>query len=247
MISLPSSLLPVIDLQQGFAVHAVAGKRAEYQRLCSRWCDKPGDTALILEALRRKLNLSEFYVADLDAIMGNGNHYGLIQELIRQGFRIWLDAGVRSLNDVDAILKLGVAEVIVASETVLDEDWSQLRDHSALEKLVFSIDLYQGKLRTTGAVFAGQEPMEVVKTVVNWGYRKIIVLDIASVGKSAGCSTLPLCQQIKELHPAVELITGGGIRSISDITHLEQAGIERVLVSTWLHNSPTNFAPSPTA
>jgi len=247
VIPLPPSLLPVIDLRQGYAVHAVAGNRAAYQRLRSRWCDSPGDVMQLLEMLRKELGLDEFYIADLDAIAGIGHHQDTIRQLVEEGYRIWLDAGVRSLHDVEAMQQMGVEYVIVASETMKDDAWHRLKDHPACEKLVFSLDLYQDKLRSTAELLAHMEPMDVVNMVVSWGIRRIIILDIANVGTSTGCSTLPLCQQVKALHAAVELITGGGIRSLADIEHLEQSGIERVLVATWLHDSATIFVPSPTA
>lgn len=247
MIPLPPSLLPVIDLRQGYAVHAVAGNRAAYQRLRSRWCDSPGDVMQLLEMLRTELGLDEFYIADLDAIAGIGHHHPLIRQLVEQGYRIWLDSGLRSLHDLEAMQQLGVGYIILASETMKADAWHRLKDHPTCEKLVFSLDLYQGKLRSTAELLAHMEPMDIVNTVVSWGIRRIIVLDIANVGTSAGCSTLPLCQQIKALHPAVELITGGGIRSLADIEQLEQSGIQRVLVATWLHDVATTFALSPTA
>ncbi len=245
MIRYPSSLLPVIDLKQGKAVHAVAGNRDSYQPLRSCWSNSPGDVQKLLGEMRTKLGLNEFYVADLDAIAGVGHHQPLIRLLVQEGYHLWLDAGVKTLGEVDELVQLGVEHIILASETMRQDDWHRLREHTACNKLVFSLDLYQDKLR--GKLFDRGDPLEVVEQVKSWGIRRVIVLDIFSVGTSSGCPTLELCQRIKANHPELHLITGGGIRSLADIEQLEQAGIERVLVSTWLHDPATTFAPSPTA
>jgi HisA/HisF family protein len=245
VIKFPSSLLPVIDLKQGQAVHALAGNRAAYQPLLSRWSDSPGDVLKLLGEMRTKLGLNKFYVADLDAIAGVGHHQPLIRKLVEEGYHLWLDAGVKTVCELDGLTQLGVEHIILASETLQDDEWHQLREHPACNKLVFSLDLYQGKLRAK--LFNSDDPLEVVEQVKSWGIRQVIVLDIFSVGTTSGCPTLELCQRIKARHPELHLITGGGIRSLADIEQLEQAGIERVLVSTWLHDPATTFAPSPTA
>lgn len=245
MIKFPSSLLPVIDLKQGVVVHAIAGNRVAYQPLRSRWCDLPGDVLKLLGDLRTKLGLNEFYVADLNAIAGVEHHHLQIRELVDEGYHLWLDAGVKSFDDLEMFLQLGVDHIILASETMQQDDWHQLRQHPGCSRLVFSLDLYQGKLR--GELFDNVDPLEVIEKVKSWGIGRVIVLDISSVGTSSGCPTLELCERIKAHHPELHLITGGGIRSLADIEQLEQAGIERVLVSKWLHDPATTFVPLPTA
>lgn len=245
MIRYPSSLLPVIDLKQGQAVHAIAGNRAAYQPLRSRWTDTSGEVVSLLQIMRSRLGMSEFYVADLDAIAGVGHHQPLIRKLVEAGFHLWLDAGVKSLADVDELVQLGVEQTILASETMQQDNWHRLREHPSCNKLVFSLDLYQGKLR--GNLFDSDDPLDAIDRVKSWGIRRVIVLDTFSVGMSSGCPTHELCQRIKARHPELQLITGGGIRSLADIGQLEQAGIERILVSTWLHDPATTSVPSPTA
>ena len=59
-------IIPVIDVLGGVVVHAVRGRRKEYQPLKSGLCEStdPVDVAAALKAL----GFSELYVADLDAI-----------------------------------------------------------------------------------------------------------------------------------------------------------------------------------
>jgi phosphoribosylformimino-5-aminoimidazole carboxamide ribotide isomerase len=59
-------IIPVIDVLGGRVVHAVRGRRKEYQPLKSTLCAStdPVDVAAALKAL----GFGELYVADLDAI-----------------------------------------------------------------------------------------------------------------------------------------------------------------------------------
>jgi HisA/HisF family protein len=228
------SILPVIDLKSGQAVHAIAGNRSQYQPLVSRWSDTAGDIRQLLRNMREHLGFEEFYIADLDAILGTGHHDDLIAKLLKDGYQLWLDPGVRRVDHVARYLRLGVKHVILASETMEPDDWPSLPK----EQLVFSLDLFRGQVRTH--LFDDPEPLHVMDHIIASGFTRCIVLDIASVGTRAGCPTLQLCSQLLKRHPTLKLATGGGIRSPGDIIQLTNAGISRVLVSTWLHGTDFN-------
>ncbi|HMO34949.1 MAG TPA: HisA/HisF-related TIM barrel protein [Gemmatales bacterium] len=234
VITLPESLLPVLDLQQGRAVQAYAGIRSNYQPLQSRWMH--GAEAISVKTLLHNMRVytgfREFYVADLDAICSVGDHRELIEELLAEGYQLWLDAGLRRPEDAVFWLNRGVQRVIVASETMEADTW----DFSS-DRLVFSLDLYRGSLRSKRN--SAQSPLQLLEQVVDTGCQTVIVLDTAIVGTRCGCPTLELCESILKHYPCMEVITGGGIRNREDIQTLEKAGIKRILVSTWLHDPNT--------
>jgi phosphoribosylformimino-5-aminoimidazole carboxamide ribotide isomerase len=51
-----------------------------------------------------------------------------------------------------------------------------------------------------------------------------------------GTGTVELCQLLRQRYPHVELIGGGGIRSIDEVRRLTNAGFDRVLVASALHD-----------
>jgi phosphoribosylformimino-5-aminoimidazole carboxamide ribotide isomerase len=80
------------------------------------------------------------------------------------------------------------------------------------------------------------DPFAIAEHVIRAGIRSLIVLDLSAVGMGKGVITGDLCRAIRERYPRVELITGGGVRSIEDIRSAIQAGADQVLVASALHD-----------
>ncbi|HQR06890.1 MAG TPA: HisA/HisF-related TIM barrel protein [Gemmatales bacterium] len=235
-MSLPASVLPVIDLMGGQVVHARAGLRSQYQPLISTWCQEAHDPFRLMDVLHQQLGLSEYYLADLDALEGRDPQQDLIANLIELGYQLWMDAAIQSTSEAGYWLTQGVDRVIVAGESLSSFSCLQrMFDGNLQDRVVFSLDLMEGRLRSRLGVFPDMEPLTVVGKVAELGCRHFIVLDAAAVGVSHGPSTLSLCTQIRERYPCCTLISGGGVRNKVDITVMEEAGVDRVLVSTWLH------------
>jgi phosphoribosylformimino-5-aminoimidazole carboxamide ribotide isomerase len=68
------------------------------------------------------------------------------------------------------------------------------------------------------------------------GIQRYIVLDIAHVGMGCGVRTAPVCQALRRRAPAVQIATGGGVRSMDDVVAAGQWGCDLVLVASALHD-----------
>jgi phosphoribosylformimino-5-aminoimidazole carboxamide ribotide isomerase len=206
----------VIDLVAGAAVHAVRGERERYRPL--------GDPL----AIARRFGLDELYVADLDAIAGTGGNDAVIAALAGEA-RVMVDAGVSEPERARALLDLGVARVVVGTETLADAD--------AFERLpdaVLSVDLRDGRVLSRDPRLAGLRAVEAVAHLHHPALREVIVLDLARVGSGAG----PDVAVISEIHaafPEPALLAGGGVRDAEDLRTLEAAGAAGALVATALH------------
>lgn len=234
-------IVPVLDLLQGNVVRGVAGRRAEYRPLVSQLC---GDArpATVARGLRETFGFTELYVADLDAIGGGTPHEDVYSALLAEGWRLWIDAGLKSVAQASRLAELRVGEqaltgVIVGLESL--PHWGLLDELLANvgpERLVFSLDLQQGQPLTSLAALQQLAPLEIARQVVELGVRRLIVLDLAGVGVSGGISTLAMCRELRALAPTLELITGGGVRGIDDLAAARTAGCDAVLVASALHD-----------
>jgi hypothetical protein len=74
----------VIDLKAGTAVHAVRGERESYRPVSSVIGGDDGDAVALARGFRSELGLDELYVADLDAIVGDGENSARIGVLARE-------------------------------------------------------------------------------------------------------------------------------------------------------------------
>ena len=148
------------------------------------------------------------------------------------------DVGVRSMDDAECLRALQdhvPAEVtpIVALESLPDPGLLEpvLR---LLPGAAFSLDLHAGRLRTEVEAWQHKSPVDVVADIVQVGFQRVIVLDVAAVGTQQGCPTADLCRQIHGQFPWVACVTGGGIRRPSDLAALASAGCAAALVGSWL-------------
>ncbi len=229
-------ILPVLDLLHGQVVRGVAGRRSEYRPIVSRLTDSTSPLE-IANAFRQTFRLNRLYVADLDAIEGRTPQISIWQHLAGAGFELEIDAGVRSVESVRTVLDSGADSVIVGSESLPSEKLLlEMLDTTETERVVVSLDLVAGEPRTQAEEWARLSPIEIVDRVVSLGVRRLIVLDVRSVGMHGGTGTDSLCDDIRNCFPKLELTTGGGIRSAADLCRQTEIGSDRVLVASALHD-----------
>ncbi len=230
-------LIPVIDLKAGHAVLGIGGRREEYRPVVSRLTpsSRPGDVA---RALVQNYYPREIYVADLDAIAGAAPDWSVYAEIKLTGVELWVDAGIRDMQRAREMVRAGIAGVVCGLESLPGPEL--LRDALAAfgpEQVIFSLDLKNG--RPLGDLRAWpllDGAMDVTSHVIEQGVRRLIVLDLARVGRGQGAGTLDLCRAIAGRHPQVEIIAGGGVRGPDDLLEMKAAGIAGALVASALHD-----------
>jgi len=224
----------VIDLKGGVAVHAVRGERERYRPVSSAIGGADGDALALARGFRDALGLEEIYVADLDAIVGEGENSSTVAALAAEA-RVMVDAGVSEPARAQALLDLAAHRVIVGTETLpgpdaLDRLLAELPEGA----LVLSVDLREGRVLSPDPRLAGLSAPDALARLQRPGLREAIVLDLARVGSGEG----PDVALIADLHAAfgdLELLAGGGVRSIDDLRALDGAGAAGALVATALH------------
>lgn len=77
---------------------------------------------------------------------------------------------------------------------------------------------------------------QIADVAVQVGFRRLIVLDLASVGVNQGPVSESLCRELRAAHPEIGLITGGGVRSVVDLQRLARSGCDAALVASALHD-----------
>lgn len=234
-------ILPVIDIRGGKVVHGVAGKRAAYRPVVSRLAAS-ADPSRVAKALCERVGVTDLYIADLDAIAGSDPDWDSYQEIGQFVDSLWIDAGVGSAVMADSILTHGGpgCRCIIALETL-----PKLRTLECIaaqvgfadsRRLVFSLDLRDSVPVTRDPAIARMSCEEIVGFAVSLGINSIIVLDVAEVGRSQGGATRELCQTLRTRHPEIQIVSGGGVRDLGDVARFADAGCDRVLVATALHN-----------
>jgi phosphoribosylformimino-5-aminoimidazole carboxamide ribotide isomerase len=229
-------IIPVIDILNGQVVRGVAGRRSEYRPVESRLATATDPTSIAI-AFREQFGLTTIYVADLDAIVHARPNWQVYQDLASQGFSLWVDAGLRNVDDAEAVLDCGVSGVVAGLETWPHAELlHQLVLTCGRDRVIFSLDLRDGTPLANPDGWASDDPFEIADAAICAGVSQLIVLDIAQVGIGQGVRTLDLCRRLTNQFPEVTVITGGGVRNVEDIRPLQAAGVSGVLVASALHN-----------
>src|SRR6185369_156958 len=110
-------IIPVIDLKGGVVVRGVGGRRESYKPVVSQLTDSC-DPVAVAQAFRDRFGLEEIYVADLDAIAGGPPALRLYNRLGNNGFRLWIDAGIRVAADAEPLARSEHVSVVAGLETL---------------------------------------------------------------------------------------------------------------------------------
>jgi phosphoribosylformimino-5-aminoimidazole carboxamide ribotide isomerase len=226
-------VIPVIDLKGGVAVHAVRGERERYRPLQSRIAEG-SDPVDVTRAVRERFGLEELYVADLDAITGGPGSPDVVAALAREA-RVMLDAGAATAAAVGRLLALGIARVVIGTETLPGAE-ALRRLHAELPEapLVVSLDLRGGQVLSPDPALAGSSAADALARLADAGAREALVLELARVGSGEG-PDVAMLRELRSRVPEVQLLAGGGVRHAGDLRALACAGAAGALVATALH------------
>ena len=226
-------IIPVIDVLGGIAVHAVRGRRKEYQPLKSILCASadPVDVAVSLEAL----GFDKLYVADLDAITGGQPAFSLFKRIAdKTGLDLMVDAGITDLKKAEEVLKSRVSKVIIGTETLANTSFvAEAVESFGSEKIIVSLDLMGDRILSSFELGRLAEPITFLRELEKQGVSQVIVLDLAKVGSSEGVNTAFLREVLANIKAKV--LVGGGVRDVKDLVELQDLGVFGVLVATALH------------
>jgi phosphoribosylformimino-5-aminoimidazole carboxamide ribotide isomerase len=245
-------VIPVIDLMRGQVVRGVGGRRDEYRPIQSLLA-ADARPATVARALR-SAGFRETYLADLDAISkGVGSHFrrlekdsrplfSMYEELMRCGLELWIDAGLSSVEAARAMARFTadnrrIAAIVAGLESLDDPDLlAEMCAAVGPDRLIFSLDLKSGVPLTNAPAWKGLHAEQIAIIALRAGVRRMIVLDLARVGMDGGVGTEPLCRSLRCRNPQLQIIAGGGVRSLADLRSLQRAGCDAVLVASALHD-----------
>ncbi len=218
-------IIPVLDLKNGLAVSGKSGKRETYKPLKTVFSNSP-DPLEIAEALKNR-GYNQLYVADLDAITGNGSNLEIVKK-INSIIPVMLDAGITNRADFKTVCK-NAEKIIVATETIesleeLDEIFSEFSQCS----LILSVDIINGEILSKHLKLDFKDVIEMIERIKP---SEVIVLDVSGVGTSSGFNE----QFIDDFTNMDTSLTVGGGVTMENIEHLTELGVQNFLIGTAIH------------
>jgi phosphoribosylformimino-5-aminoimidazole carboxamide ribotide isomerase len=230
-------VIPVLDVRNGQAVHAVGGIRSHYRPLRSI-LHASAEPLALARAFRDVLGFRDLYLADLDAISGSPPDLKLYRGLEELQLGLWIDAGLRSADDLDALSRLKQTTIVVGLETAAGPDMVRaILDRAEPHRVVLSLDLFDRAPRVlASSSWSSTDPFELACHIVDLGVRRLLLLDLSRVGTGLGTGTEELLARLRRESPDAQVSVGGGISGINEVLALRRAGAAAVLVGSALHD-----------
>ncbi|MBR4153241.1 MAG: 1-(5-phosphoribosyl)-5-[Selenomonadaceae bacterium] len=216
-------IFPAIDLRGGKCVRLIQGdfdKETVYS-------DDPQATALKWQNLGAKF----LHVVDLDgARAGSPQNLSAIKSILNAvKIPIEVGGGIRTIDDMEKLLSLGVRRVILGSVAVENISLVEEAVKKFGDKIVVGIDARNGFVAVHGwekssAVKVG----ELAKKIVAAGVETIIYTDISKDGMLSGVNAEIFTKLAEE--SGAQIVASGGVKSIEDIRALKAAKVAGVIV-----------------
>ncbi|MCU0632355.1 MAG: HisA/HisF-related TIM barrel protein [Methanolinea sp.] len=206
-------LILAVDLKAGQVVHGSSGNRDTYRPLT--WGLSPTADP---EGYLRALSPRHLYIADLDRIMGIGDHRAEAIACSALVSTCYLDRGCH--GPADYLNQRGITD-IAATETTQ-------ADLSSYPGGYVSLDVRNGRV-----IPSGEEPLILLKKARQWSFQGAILLNVGAVGTGGGFLS-PSLAGFREVYEK-PLLYGGGVGSPDDLDRLAELGFDGAIVATALH------------
>ncbi len=171
----------------------------------------------------------------------------LLKQLVAGvGVPVQVGGGIRTEQDVEALLEAGVSRVVVGSTAIKNPELvQQWFTRFGADALVLALDV---RIDDAGnkhvAVSGWQENSDstleqVVEQFLPFGLKHVLCTDISRDGTLAG-SNVELYREVCQRFPQVAFQASGGIGNLDDIAALRGSGVKGVIVGRALLDGKFN-------
>lgn len=231
------TIVPSIDLINGKVVRL---KQGDYGQQINYDVD-----ALDVARSFAAAGATWMHVVDLDgAKEGKPLQTELIASIAKaSGLNVEVGGGVRSTDDVKALLDRGITRVVVGTRAMEAWDWFRDLAHEPdmADKLVLALDAKAGQVATRGWTHTtGKLAVDVAREVSDWPLGALLYTDVAKDGMLTG----PNFDETERLARAgkVPVIASGGVGSIDHIRRLTGLSVWGAIVGRSLYEGKVDLA-----
>ncbi len=164
---------------------------------------------------------SIIHVVDLDgAKKGFGVNRKVIREMVLNGIKVELGGGIRTLNDIDELLELGVTRVIIGSSAISNKKMlKEALEKYGSSKIVLGVDAKNGYVAINGWLeVTNIRALDLLKEYESFGGEYVIYTDIAKDGMMSGPNLVETKELIDKTN--LKIIASGGVSTINDVKNL---------------------------
>ena len=219
-------LIPAIDLKKGFCVRLLQGESDKE----TVYSNDPAAMAVTFEEAGAK----RLHLVDLDgAFQGEGANISSIRSILKNvSIPVQIGGGLRTEEDIDRMLALGVSAVIVGTMAVKHPDvLEKLLKKYTDEQIILGIDARNRKVSIEG--WKESTEIQDVEFALRWknsGIKRVVFTDISRDGMLSGPNLAALREMAE--HTGLKIVASGGISSMDDLEQLktlEPNGVDQAI------------------
>lgn len=224
-------ILPAIDIKEGQVVRLFKG---DFNQKTVVNPDVIGQSKIFAQA-----GIDFIHVVDLDgAFDGRAKNRDLIAKLKKEsGLGVEVGGGIRTLEQIEDYLAVGIDRVIIGSMAVKNPDFVKAAlEKFGSDKVVVGIDAKNGMVATEGWLETSNvDYISLAKAMEKIGVTLFVYTDIDRDGSLTGPNFEHYDRLVAELTTA-KVIASGGIAEQSDLVKLQQIGVAGTIVGKAYYN-----------
>ncbi len=226
------TIIPAIDIIDGHCVRLTGG---DFSRKKVYSSDPLSIARQFEDASVKRLHL-----VDLDgAKAGKIKNAAVLKNIAaKTNLQIDFGGGIQSDADLELAFQSGASQITAGSIAVKNRALT-LRwiGRFGAEKIILGADVKNGNIAVSGwQETSALNLIEFVESYVDAGMRYIISTNVARDGRMLG-PDFDLYTNLKRRFPQLFVIASGGVRSVSDIKKLNDAGIDGVIIGKALYEN----------
>jgi phosphoribosylformimino-5-aminoimidazole carboxamide ribotide isomerase len=221
-------VIPAIDLMGGEVVRLEKGDFASRKAYTGRPADKAAEFAAA--------GATVLHVVDLDGAKAgrpvNLETVGAICQV--PGLEVELGGGLRTLQDIERVLALGVRYVVLGTAAVERLGLVEQACRAFPGRVRCGIDARNGEVKVAGWLSGtGLSVAEVARRVKAAGVELVEYTDVGRDGMFSGVDAAGAARLAAEA--GVQVVASGGVASLADVTACRGAGLHGVIVGKALY------------
>jgi uncharacterized protein related to proFAR isomerase len=175
----------------------------------------------------RRYNATDILLIDLSGIQEGKPNFKVLRELVRRKYNVWLDLGMRSMQDLFDSFAMEITKAVASTLTVpsmrLFKDIFELSD-KCLPCVFIDRDVVWS-VPSCGPERFG----DVIRELKGIGFDEVGVIDLTRVGKRSGVSR----EFVSRLSDCdLDVVVGGGVIE-SDLGKLQEAGFAGAFIDPY--------------
>ena len=227
-------VIPAVDLRGGRCVQLIGGY---YDREMVSLVDP---VAVVERWVAEGFTM--LHVVDLDAATGRGSNAEIVERIVKTpGTAVQVGGGIRTADQVERLLGIGAARVVVGTRALEDRQWLQQISAANPGQIVVAMDVRDKSVVTHGWRQSRENDIATEITALNdIPIAGLLVTAVHREGQMQG-PDVSLIREVTKLS-SFPIQASGGIRSVTDLQNLQEAGAASAIVGMALYTGALSAA-----